>query len=196
MAYSLLIVLHEAGHAAAARACGLRVFSVEISGIGGLCMSERPPSLYMALVYSSAGLTVQIALLAATLGWIGYVGPPSSPPGRCFAVVFASVNSVMLVMNLIPHKPRGAPIGTDGHLIWTLVLNRIRRRPSAYPDTSPSFPPDTRLASLEGFTPPGFTTGIEVLNDNTTPMEFVVTVVSTQLRISVDEALRLALSIH
>jgi ATP-dependent Clp protease adapter protein ClpS len=37
-------------------------------------------------------------------------------------------------------------------------------------------PPGTSLLSLEGFTPPGFVHGIEILNDNTTPMAFMVEV--------------------
>jgi len=194
--YTLLIVLHEAAHAGAARYFGLKVSSVELSGVGGLCRCELPRSFHVALIFSSAGLAAQTALLASTLAWIGYFGQPTSTPGRCFAAVFTIVNSVLLVVNLIPAKRRRLHVGTDGHLIWRLILNRIRQRPYAYPDTSATFPPETRLARLEGFTPAGFTTGIEILNDNTTPMELVVTVLMSHLQISRDEATKLVIAIH
>lgn len=194
--YALLIFLHEAAHVAAARCFGLKVFSVELSGIGGLCRSEAPRSFSTALIFVSAGLAAQAALLASTLAWISYFGEPTSVPGRCFVAVLTLVNGALLVMNAIPQKPRRLQFGTDGHLIWTLLLNRIRGRRYAYPDTSPTFQPETRLARLDGFTPPGFSTGIEVLNNNTTPMEFVISVLTTHLQISRDEATRLTMTIH
>ena len=40
------------------------------------------------------------------------------------------------------------------------------------------FPPNTALLSIDGFAPTGFSTGIEVFNDNTTPMQFVADVLS------------------
>ena len=42
IAYLLLVIIHEAGHVLAAVALRLRVFAVEISGVGGLCQFERP----------------------------------------------------------------------------------------------------------------------------------------------------------
>src|SRR5262245_588208 len=194
--YALLIFLHEAAHVAAARCFGLKVFSVELSGIGGVCRTEPPRSFSTALVFFSAGLAAQAALLASTLVWINHFGEPTSAPGRCFVAVLTLVNGALLAMNAIPQKPRRLPFGTDGHLIWTLLLNRIRRRPYTYRDTSPTFPPETRLARLEGFRPPGFTTGIEILNDNTTHMDFVINVLKSHLQISRDEAARLTMAIH
>jgi ATP-dependent Clp protease adapter protein ClpS len=194
--YVLLIVLHEAAHATAARYCGLKVSSVELSGIGGRCGFEYPRSFHAALVCSAAGLVAQAVLLAGTLAWLEYFGEPTSTPGRCVAMVFTVLNGVLLVTNLVPAKSRWSHVGTDGYLIWRLTLNRIRQRPYAFPDTSLTFPPETRLTQLEGFTPPGFSTGIEILNDNTTPMEFVVGVLASQLQISRDEATKLTKAIH
>ena len=61
-----LFALHECGHAAVAHALGLRVYSVELSAVGGFCrlqMTRRPRDT--GLVYS-AGLAVQILLLLLT----------------------------------------------------------------------------------------------------------------------------------
>jgi ATP-dependent Clp protease adapter protein ClpS len=44
--------------------------------------------------------------------------------------------------------------------------------------------------------PPGFTTGIEILNDNHTTMEFVVSALNTHLRMPQEEAIAAMLDIH
>jgi ATP-dependent Clp protease adapter protein ClpS len=61
---------------------------------------------------------------------------------------------------------------------------------------SPVLPPDTSLTANPRFVPPGFTQGIEILNDNTTPMEFVVTVLSAHMGLSREEATHTMLTIH
>lgn len=61
---------------------------------------------------------------------------------------------------------------------------------------SPVLPPDTSLVSNPDFVSPGFTHGIEILNDNTTPMEFVVAVLSAHLGLSLEESKGTMLAIH
>jgi ATP-dependent Clp protease adapter protein ClpS len=61
---------------------------------------------------------------------------------------------------------------------------------------SPVLPPETSLLSLPGFVPAGFTEGIEIFNDNTTPMEFVITVLSTSLGLSRPDSTGMMLRIH
>jgi ATP-dependent Clp protease adapter protein ClpS len=56
--------------------------------------------------------------------------------------------------------------------------------------------PDTSLLTLPDFVPPGFRCGVEVLNDDATPMEFVVTVLSAHLSLDHKEAIRTMLAIH
>jgi len=58
------------------------------------------------------------------------------------------------------------------------------------------FPPQTSLLTLPGFVPSGFKCGVEILNDNGTPMEFVVSALSTHLGISYKDSVRTMLSIH
>ena len=61
---------------------------------------------------------------------------------------------------------------------------------------SPVFPPDTSLLRMKGFVPAGFLSGIEIMNDNLTPMAFVVSVLQTCLGLSERDALRTMLDIH
>ena len=58
------------------------------------------------------------------------------------------------------------------------------------------FPPETSLLTIPKFVPPGFVFGIEILNDNTTPMEFVVTVLRAHLGLTEKDAVRTMLGIH
>jgi ATP-dependent Clp protease adapter protein ClpS len=46
------------------------------------------------------------------------------------------------------------------------------------------------------FVPSGFRYGIEVLNDNATPMQFVVSALSTHLGMNYQDSVRAMLSIH
>ncbi len=61
---------------------------------------------------------------------------------------------------------------------------------------SPVLPPDTSLVSNPDFVPPGFTHGIEILNDNTTPMNFVVAILSAHLGLSPEDSQDTMLAIH
>jgi ATP-dependent Clp protease adapter protein ClpS len=61
---------------------------------------------------------------------------------------------------------------------------------------SPVLPPRTSLLSLPDFIPPGFTQGIEILNDNTTPMEFVVAALSAHVGLSTEDSVHMMVRIH
>lgn len=52
------------------------------------------------------------------------------------------------------------------------------------------------LLAMEGFAPAGFEHGIEILNDDTTPMVFVVWVLEKQLGLDNASAVRAMLQIH
>ena len=61
---------------------------------------------------------------------------------------------------------------------------------------SPVFPLDTSLLRMKGFAPAGFSCGIELMNDNLTPMAFVVSVLQNCVGLSEADALRAMLEIH
>ena len=195
LAYLLLLGCHELAHAAIARALGLKVFSVSISAMGGLCRFQPPASYGAAFLIASAGLMAQILLLAVTVAALGPLGEATSQVGLYLVVGLTYVNGALLVMNLVPRKSPGERHATDGYLIWTLAMRKLSGREYSWPDTSATFPSKTRLANV-GFKPQGFTTGIEILNDNSTPMEFVVATLGAHLQVPPDEAIKLMLQIH
>ena len=63
-------------------------------------------------------------------------------------------------------------------------------------DKSIVFPKEISLLTLDGFTPSDFLYGIEIYNDNTTPMEFVVNTLEKNININRKEAINIMLTIH
>lgn len=198
-AFTLLVLLHELAHVAAARWHGLKVFSVEISGFGGECRIQAPQAIRDTLVVYAAGLFVQFVLLLLAVAWVVALGRfPQEALGRSVAITFIFCNLFMLVVNIIPATaPGGQP--NDGRVLWRLMLHAVKGHPHPFPnplETTRLFPPDTALLSIEGMMPPGFVTGIEILNDSGTPMEFVVDTLMRRLDLDRDAAIRLMLAIH
>lgn len=62
--------------------------------------------------------------------------------------------------------------------------------------TGPVLPPNTSLISIPEFVPAGFTQGIEIFNDSTTPMKFVQDVLSDHAGLSPADANQIMLAIH
>ena len=61
---------------------------------------------------------------------------------------------------------------------------------------SPVLAPGTSLLSRPDLVPAGFTQGIEILNDNATPMEFVVDVLSAHVGLDLKDSTQTMLAIH
>ena len=126
--YSILILVHELGHLLAARYYKLEVFSIKISGAGGMCRCGVPESFRSAFLLYRGGLLVQIIFFVIAASYLSFYTFPESKLGFCLAITFTLVNVIMLVINLIPSKtPGGQP--TDGYVLWSL-LRAWRDRPS------------------------------------------------------------------
>jgi ATP-dependent Clp protease adapter protein ClpS len=63
-------------------------------------------------------------------------------------------------------------------------------------DQSPVFPRNTSLLTMPALVPSGFTSGLEILNDTGTPMEFVVDTLSRHLAFDGETATRATMTIH
>lgn len=63
-------------------------------------------------------------------------------------------------------------------------------------DISTIFPPETQLALNKEFVPENFVQGIEILNDDTTTMEFVVNILTRHLGMERGDAVTTMLMIH
>ena len=67
---------------------------------------------------------------------------------------------------------------------------------SRHTSASPVLPAGTSLLSMPDFVPAGFVQGVEILNDNTTSMEFVVGVLSAHVGLSAEDANQTMLAVH
>jgi ATP-dependent Clp protease adapter protein ClpS len=198
LAYAFLLFIHEVGHMAAARLLGLHVFAIDIAGFGATCTVQAPRAVRAILFVFSAGMLAQLTLLLLTLVILAIAGAPSGALGRCVAVTFTYGNVALLIFSLLPWTtPEG--IQSDGRVLWRVILHAIKGTPHPFPDpiaTTRIFPPETSLLQLEGFAPPGFHTGIEILNDEKTPMQFVVDALTKHLQLDLQAAVDLMLRIH
>jgi ATP-dependent Clp protease adapter protein ClpS len=203
IAYTLLIATHECGHLVAAIGSRLKVFSLEITGVGGLCRLERPRGVLQSVFVYSAGLLAQSTTFFLTLVYVHRFGNPAGGFGRALIITFTYVNFALFVLNLIPQRSARSGLATDGLVLWRLFLHAFWGHPHPHPplvvlpaDEAPVFPEDTRLLEIGSFRPDGFIHGIEILNDSSTPMEFVVSSLMTHLGLERDMAIATMLGIH
>ncbi|NJB87282.1 Zn-dependent protease [Lewinella marina] len=109
------VVLHELGHALAARRYGVNTRNIILLPIGGVANLERiPEEPREELVVALAGPAVNVviaALLAVILAATGGIPDAEAlesvtvPSGRNFLIGLLSVNILLVVFNLIPAFP-------------------------------------------------------------------------------------------
>ncbi len=200
--FLLVLLAHEGAHAAAARYFGKKVYAIRLGAGGGSCRFEVPREVGKLAVIYAAGMVAQAVLLLGALLWLAVFGMP--PGGHGHGLMFALVfyNAVALVLSLFPRRPeQGLP--NDGYRLRELYRHVYRGQPHPFPppnlvpaEESPVFPPETSLLAVEDLVPPGFAIGIEILNDRSTPMEFVVSTLVRHVAQDEAEAFHMMTKIH
>ena len=122
LAFIVLVVVHEVGHAMVVRRLGYRVMAVELPGFGGLCRWAGSPSRGERAAVAWGGVVAQLVLLAVTVLGAAIVGPPRTSIGWQLYGAFTSTNLMIAGLNLLPFAP------LDGAEAWGLV--RALRSPS------------------------------------------------------------------
>jgi ATP-dependent Clp protease adapter protein ClpS len=87
-------------------------------------------------------------------------------------------------------------MGLNGTTLNGRLMVQLCDVDAALEAISPLMPPETSLTDHPDFVPSGFTQGIEILNDDATPMEFVTQVLSEYLGLSSEDSTRRMLEIH
>lgn len=72
----------------------------------------------------------------------------------------------------------------------------VARRSRPTPAIRPTELASPKLLSIPEFVPPNFHCGVEILNDNATPMKFVVEILQVELKLAHAEAITAMLDIH
>ncbi|MEM9072976.1 MAG: hypothetical protein AAGE52_31010 [Myxococcota bacterium] len=126
LGFVLLILFHELGHAALAKARRLHIFEVQVHGLGGVCVHESGTPYDNSIVAWGGVLAQALFLVPAFV--IGQLGVVRSAFVAELVWVFTETNLFLIALNLIPIEP------FDGAKAWRLPKlwwqRRGRRRPS------------------------------------------------------------------
>jgi Zn-dependent protease len=121
-AFLLIVLVHELGHARIVRACGLRVTSIDVTGLGGVCRYSGGPGDVQQSLIAWGGVLGQAVLLGVTelLVRSGML-PLGTPPGDVARAV-SVINVALAGVNLLPLP------GLDGWKAWPLFRWRNLRQ--------------------------------------------------------------------
>src|SRR5205807_2231720 len=114
------VVLHEFGHAFAAKAFGINTPDITLLPIGGVARLERmPEEPVQELIIAAAGPAVNV-IIAGCLFLTGgrFVYPPS--PGMGLHDVVLTINVVLVLFNLLPAFPMDG-----GRVLRALLATRL-----------------------------------------------------------------------
>lgn len=103
----LSVLLHELGHAVAARRCGLEMRGITLFIFGGVAeMSQEPGSPRVEFIVAIAGPLVTLGIMALTFA-AAFGGRALGLPEPATAVVLylAIINTILLVFNMVPAFP-------------------------------------------------------------------------------------------
>lgn len=141
LAFALVILAHELGHAVLVARHRCRVVAIDVHGLGGECSYRGDATPLQRSLIAWGGVLAQALLLAATaavLAWRGW------PAGRFYQAMLASFlwpNAMNMAFNLVPVAP------LDGAEAWRLFpLLRARRRQRRYAKARAAVAAEVRAA--------------------------------------------------
>jgi len=123
----LCVLLHEFGHAFAARRYGIRTPDITLLPIGGLARLERmPDSPWQELMIAVAGPAVNVGIAAGIALVLGTMPDPwkileGGGGGGLLEILFA-MNVILIVFNMIPAFPMDG-----GRVLRALLAMRLPR---------------------------------------------------------------------
>jgi len=122
-AISVLIVIHELGHAAAARWLGCGVERVELYAMMGRTVHTPPATERASVLIAWAGVLIQV--LVALPAWaVLHWRPPAGVAAQILLTSLGPFSLAVAAFNLLPVP------GLDGAVAWRVLRRRRRWGPS------------------------------------------------------------------
>lgn len=140
LGFVLLVIVHELGHAALARARRLEVYEVRVHGFGGVCI-HRSGSAYDGAIIAWGGVLAQMLVLFVPALVLARLAPPRELFWVEMLHAFTAVNLWIAALNLLPIPP------LDGAKAWTLPKlwwQRRARRKTGHRAPPPPASPATK----------------------------------------------------
>ncbi len=124
------VLLHEYGHALAARKFGIRTLDITLMPLGGIARLERLPEkpvqeLVVALAGPAVNLVISLVLLLVLfLDLIATPAAPSMEIGNSFLGQLMAVNLILALFNMLPAFPMDG--GRVLRSLLAIKLGRLR----------------------------------------------------------------------
>ncbi len=125
LAFTLLILIHELGHAFMVVLCKQRVLAVDVQGFGGLCTWDGAVTEMQRCAIAWGGVLAQAALLIVTYVALMVFGRPTSGIGWDIVAAFTTTNLYIIGFNLLPMPPLD---GVEAWRIIPLLRERFAKR--------------------------------------------------------------------
>jgi stage IV sporulation protein FB len=125
LAFVLLVLIHEAGHAFIVRRVGARALALDVTGFGGLCWWEGSVTPIQRACIAWGGIWAQLVVLAITVTAVLLLGEPGHWFVKEMVGVAITSNLWLIGINLLPIRP------LDGKEAWSLFPLLWRRRLAA-----------------------------------------------------------------
>jgi Zn-dependent protease len=109
-----VILIHELGHAAMVRRYRLPVVSIDVNGIGGVCIWGGHATAVQESVIAWGGVLAQCGLLVLMEFVAKVVVFRGNSVGGRFFQTLVQVNFILILLNLLPFPP------LDGAKAWAL----------------------------------------------------------------------------
>lgn len=125
LAYLLLVLIHEAGHAFVVRRVGARANALDVLGFGGLCWWEGEVTPLQRACIAWGGIWAQMIVFAVTGIAVLLLGHPSHWFAKQMVDVALMSNLWLIGINLLPIPPLD---GKDAWTLFPLLRRRFSRR--------------------------------------------------------------------
>jgi Zn-dependent protease len=123
LAFPIIVIVHELGHALVVRALGARATSITMHALGGECRWAGAVSPVGRSVIAWGGVLGQLLLMLVALGARALAGPPAAGfEADLLARGLLEANLWIALVNLLPIAP------LDGAEAWRLFPRLLERR--------------------------------------------------------------------